>query len=809
MRSFAGTRSFFGLVALAALLAAPAGSIVYVMQSDEDMLRHAQLIVWGEVTGTASARLDGRLVTDAQVRVETVLKGRLAGSVVTVRQPGGVEGGRSEFLAGLPMLSEGNRVLLFLEKHEDVYRTVGLGLGVFFEASHLGRKILVRDAPHLASGQVAEEGSVRDSSRFRRWLEDRAAGRESRADYLAADPADGPRSVASPYVLFGQSSGHKCEGEEYYDPNSGWTRDEFWVVPRWRRFDAGGTVSFHVRGLQESLSAEDASEATRIADAMSGIRAAMAAWTKANSAVRLAAIWDGATLPKWGEARYRRLATIELSAPTLPTDHPFIVAGAILSKTCNYSLGEGFSHIARPDSVHTIPGTDVKAAVVDGARIYTHPLLAVHLAKLEDGAANDFVEVITHELGHTLGLHHSNEAGSIMRSRATIDGVNPGLGTDDVNGIKFLYPVVAPPPSFGGGAPAPEPEPEPEPEPPPPPPPVPPVASFTVDMSCADGLCGARTGEDVTFTDTSSGTVARRSWDFETGGRTPSGKSVTHAWPSPGFYRSTLTVEGAGAESTSTRMFRVDPASPAGSCVPGPETVCLQDSRYEVEVEWHGGDGALNAGRVVHAGTNDSGLFSFFDRDNWEMLVKVLNGCSINGHHWVYAASATDLGYVIRVTDTATGELREFRNEAGQVASAVVDNEAFSNDCAAPASRAGWSALAGGETLSLGDGRFEVGIEWSTDADAGVARTVRRGTEDSGLFWFFDPGNWEVLVKVLDGCGVNGHHWVYAASATSLPFEMSVTDTETGEVYRYVKGADELAALADPAAFVDSCEAAR
>ncbi|MYB20571.1 MAG: PKD domain-containing protein, partial [Holophagales bacterium] len=332
---------------------------------------------------------------------------------------------------------------------------------------------------------------------------------------------------------------------------------------------------------------------------------------------------------------------------------------------------------------------------------------------------------------------------------------------------------------------------------------------FTVDMPCAEGLCNARTGEDVTFTDTSSGTVARRSWNFETGGRTPSGKSVTHSWPSPGFYRSTLTVDGAGVESTASRMFRVDASSPAGSCVPGPGTVCLQDSRYEVEVEWQGGDGAFNAARVVHAGTNDSGMFSFFDRDNWEMLVKVLNGCSINGHHWVYAASATDLGYVIRVTDTATGELREFRNEAGQVASAVVDNEAFSRDCAPAASRAGWSALAGGETLSLGDGRFEVGIEWSTEDDAGVARTVRRGTEDSGLFWFFDPGNWEVLVKVLDGCGVNGHHWVYAASATSLPFEMSVTDTETGEVYRYVKGADELGALADPAAFANSCEAGR
>ena len=208
------------------------------------------------------------------------------------------------------------------------------------------------------------------------------------------------------------------------------------------------------------------------------------------------------------------------------------------------------------------------------------------------------------------------------------------------------------------------------------------MASFTVDMACADGLCAARTGEDVTFTDTSSGTVARRSWNFETSGRAPSSKSVTHTWPSPGFYRATLTVEGAGAESTSSRMFRVDAASPAGSCAPGPETVCLQDSRFEVEVEWQGADGVSNAARVVHAGTNDSGLFSFFDRDNWEMLVKVLDGCSINGHHWVYAASATTQPFEMSVTDTETGEVYRYSKGADDLA-ALADPAAFIDSCQA------------------------------------------------------------------------------------------------------------------------------
>ena len=211
---------------------------------------------------------------------------------------------------------------------------------------------------------------------------------------------------------------------------------------------------------------------------------------------------------------------------------------------------------------------------------------------------------------------------------------------------------------------------------------MPPVASFSVDMPCEDGLCRARTGGDVTFTDTSSGTVARRSWDFESTGRARSAKSVEHDWSSPGFYRATLTVEGAGAESTASRMFRVDAAEPAGSCVPGPETSCLQDSRYEVEVEWQGSDGGFSAARVVHAGTNDSGLFSFFDGDNWEMLIKVLDGCSINGHVWVYAASATSLPFELSITDTATGEVYRYSKGAEEFG-ALADPAAFENSCPA------------------------------------------------------------------------------------------------------------------------------
>ena len=65
----------------------------------------------------------------------------------------------------------------------------------------------------------------------------------------------------------------------------------------------------------------------------------------------------------------------------------------------------------------------------------------------------------------------------------------------------------------------------------------------------------------------------------------------------------------------------------------------------------------------------------------WEVLLKVLDGCALNGHVWVFGASTTDLGYVIRVTDTATGKVKEYRNEPGTPAAAITDAKAFPDGC--------------------------------------------------------------------------------------------------------------------------------
>ena len=209
----------------------------------------------------------------------------------------------------------------------------------------------------------------------------------------------------------------------------------------------------------------------------------------------------------------------------------------------------------------------------------------------------------------------------------------------------------------------------------------PPSAAFElIESRCDEELCRARTDARVEFVDTSTGKVLSRLWEFGDG-RTSRSRRVQHAWSSPGFYRVTLSVSDGATTSTASRVFLVEAAEPRGTCVADAGTRCLRDSRYAVSVEWLSADGEGGSGGVVHEGTNDSGMFRFFDRDNWEVLIKVLDGCPVNGHVWVFGASPTNLGYVIRVTDTATGAVKEYRNEPGTAAAAITDVTAFPDGC--------------------------------------------------------------------------------------------------------------------------------
>lgn len=82
-------------------------------------------------------------------------------------------------------------------------------------------------------------------------------------------------------------------------------------------------------------------------------------------------------------------------------------------------------------------------------------------------------------------------------------------------------------------------------------------------------------------------------------------------------------------------------------------------------------------GTVVPFGSDDSGLYWFFVDDNWEMLVKVLDGCGFNNHYWVFATATTDVEYTLEVVDSSNGIRKTYTNELGTASPAITDTAAF------------------------------------------------------------------------------------------------------------------------------------
>ena len=89
-----------------------------------------------------------------------------------------------------------------------------------------------------------------------------------------------------------------------------------------------------------------------------------------------------------------------------------------------------------------------------------------------------------------------------------------------------------------------------------------------------------------------------------------------------------------------------------------------------------------------------------------------------------------------------------------------------------------------GGTLCLG-GRFRATARWTApQGTSGPGQAVSL-TSDTGYFWFFDPANVEVVVKALDACQDFDRFWVFAAGLTNVEVELTVEDTESGQVKTY------------------------
>jgi photosystem II stability/assembly factor-like uncharacterized protein len=123
--------------------------------------------------------------------------------------------------------------------------------------------------------------------------------------------------------------------------------------------------------------------------------------------------------------------------------------------------------------------------------------------------------------------------------------------------------------------------------------------------------------------------------------------------------------------ATADGVFVLDRAA-CGS----PAALCLTAARFRVEVAWRvASQGRAGAGTAVPI-ADDTGAFWFFEPQNLELMIKVLDARAINGRFWVFFGALSDVEYTVTVTDLVTGAVKRYDNPQGRLAS-VADTSAF------------------------------------------------------------------------------------------------------------------------------------
>lgn len=134
-----------------------------------------------------------------------------------------------------------------------------------------------------------------------------------------------------------------------------------------------------------------------------------------------------------------------------------------------------------------------------------------------------------------------------------------------------------------------------------------------------------------------------------------------------------------GPATAAVELFRAGAPQSLEAATQGPQegsTLKLRAERFEVTVSFETAQGASGSGQAVPL-TDDSGTFWFFNPANVELVIKVLNGCPVNGHYWVFAAGLTNVEVLITVTDTTSDQLRTYLSPLGQAFQPVQDTGGF------------------------------------------------------------------------------------------------------------------------------------
>ena len=358
--------------------------------SDSELVGRSDAIVVGTVTSAAVHRgTDGTIYTDYALSVEDVVKGS-AGTSLTIREIGGIlPDGFGTFIPGSATYTVGERVLVFLRERADgTFYTSAMTLGHFrFERNVGAQPIVVRDSEEL---DVAEPARVAD--RFISFI--RGEKSVTSESYLSATPASTLRNfvpatngTAKLYVLSGS------DGSGTFP-----VRVPCAVNPS----PCGTSIKFDT-------------DRTPTSGESNAISQGVSAWTgEPNSNISLGT--TGVVTPGTPSGSSDGRNVIYLEQGSLPS-------------------GVGFCDAAIACTIGFVAGTPT---TFDGDQFAN--IVEADIAVLSSFSSS--ANVLTHEMGHSIGFNHSNASGVPNPTSNAVMNSSPGslpLKTWDLQAVQTVY----------------------------------------------------------------------------------------------------------------------------------------------------------------------------------------------------------------------------------------------------------------------------------------------------------------------------------------------------------------------------------
>ncbi|MFY9571181.1 MAG: FG-GAP-like repeat-containing protein [Blastocatellia bacterium] len=377
---------------------------------DDTMIVEARAIVRGKVLSVASSfdEQHNNIYTYITIKVQEVLKGQISERRIVIKEPGGQVGEQGSIVFGTPQFKPGEKVLLYLDTWNDgSLRVHEIFLGKFdiIQDPKTGQEFAVRsesgeNVDVVPSSNGHSKGPITDRmelSAYTRMVRNRLTANWDRSRQFEETYYRNAPLLSRP-LEFARLSEDGELSPQYTLISS--------ANPRWFEPDTGQSVVFMVN-------TDSPPSATIIND----VNAAMNAWSVVpNCALRVAnGGTTGACNPAVG------LNTIIFNN----------CDGRWSPSACASTLALG--GLSWTGVTKVINGTTFHQATA--GFITCNPYAACNFSN-----ACNTQEILTHELGHTLGLGHSTDSSATMYAFAHFDGRCASIRPDDVAGITFLYP---------------------------------------------------------------------------------------------------------------------------------------------------------------------------------------------------------------------------------------------------------------------------------------------------------------------------------------------------------------------------------